>query len=573
MCPTGSRERDPVAVDLERYRDVEWVSELPTIQRIIEAKGRDDAALTAPVLHAGAALAEIAVGRQWRRWVQRTGAAAAGSAELERFGQFAAEFEQLPAIAAAWSRTASSLVRGFADPARLQDAVMDTQVDTLTRAYSQAAADAPVIGWIVSFGALAVGVGQTIWAENHGAKPGGMPLELDPAEDTARGRELLDAAGTDDWTDLFSPHHDAGGGAWMQTERVEYGSGYKGGRIWWGGQDGRIVPLGQGLVPGGSVARLWQWRGKQASTGSTRLDNLFKALRLPIAAGKDFERNTVYGLEYFRPALQEVSQTLWARATARGPSLYLLDAAKLRERWAAYWQAVVTAIGQLVNNKEWGLAEIVKNVAWGSSGYSFPDWPSAMAPQPEIYDRIPAQYRDLLPIGWVSTGELEVLPGGKTMEGRTIDWGHPGWWVTQRGITARYVDNLEAAQRRELGRVTVAYLTGSEPGLRPMMELFDVRRRQLLEHPALRLVDFSRVPPGPWREEASARRRGLLAGAVALAEPAREPILTPRQPWGVGSLPTRGASRPAAFERPPARSGDRDPAGALLAAALGWLLL
>lgn len=558
-------------IDLKRYETATWVSTMPTLQRVIEAGTADPGSLSAPVMHGVARLAELATGRTWLRLQQRTAAAPAGQNELKSFEAYVGLLDQLPAVSSAWASTASSLAAAMNDPSKLSKAVIDLQVNALSKAYAVAASDIPILDMVIGFVALGVNVGRTIWLENADAKPGELPLELDPEEDTRRGNELLDVARTDDWTDLFSPYHDASGPTQLHSVPVEYGTGYKGGRFWWAQPSGEVRSLGQGIIPGGGVARLWQFRGKQATTGWTGLDRLLAALHLPIAAGKDFERYTTYGVEYFRPAFEQVGQVLWSQVTTPGPTMFKVDAAKLRARWQSFWGSVVQAFMQLRADDDDKGGRLIMSVLFGSSGASFPDWPHPYDVK-GVVERVPEKYRDLLPYSLVKTGKTLYLPGGVTVEERLPDFEGISWWVTRRGTTLRYVDNLEDAQRHELGRLTVAYLTGDEPGLQgkgsAMHELWEQRRVELLDHPALANVDFERVPPSDWRKEAVARKLKLIKG-VTFIEPAGPKLLTPRFPWGFGQLPTKAVGKPAAFEKPVTENDPRGRLLVLLLLALG----
>lgn len=503
--------------DLSAYETLEFTSSVPSIQRVIAAEGVNPGSLTAPVLHGAAELCRLTTGRTWLAHANRTGVAAVGGARRAQFDSFTSALENLPAISSAWAKTATSLAEGIDDPAQLSKAVIDAQVQTISSLYAKAASDVPILNMVVGFMTLGVNVGRVIWAENHTAKDKVGALEVDPWEDTALGRELLDVTRTDDWTDLFLPYHNAAGPTYVQSADVEYGTGYRGGRVWLGTEGGHIAPLGQGLIPGGGVARQWQYRGKQASTGMTGVDRLLRWMRVPIAAAKGFERYTTYGFEYYRPCTEQIGQALWSQVTTPGPAMFKVDAAEARDAWDAYWRQWIYGFNlAATQGNELGARVLLTIISAGTMD-SFPDWPK-LSYGSNVYNQVPAEYRDELAYKMVKTGETIILGGGRPPVEEVLpelaDHILGNWWVTRRGITLRYLDNLRDLQAAALKTIEVAYLVGDEPGLSAgFRQEWEDNRRALLEHPSLQDVDFSRVPDSPWKTEAASRKIKVIKAA------------------------------------------------------------
>lgn len=500
------------------YADLRWTTSTPTVQEIIESQGRGDTALAGRMLHGSAALAELATGKSWAGHMSRLGVAAVDAARSSRFASFAKELDSLPAVASAWKDTAVSLADGIRNPAELSETILSAQIQTLSTTLAAASTNIPILGMVAGFVVLGFEVGRSIWLESHEAKDKQAALQLDAETDERRGNEILDVTYTGDWTDLFLPDHDPRAVAtWVEHNEVEFGSGYKGGRIYLADKDGKVHGTGVGLVPGGGVATQWQYRGKQASTGSTALDRLCRALKLPIAAAKNFERYTTFGTEYFRPSMGQLSYLLWAQLTTPGPTMFRVDAAELAAQWDAYWAHWVFAFNQAATGGNETAARVTLSVIAGGTVGEFPDWPSPAWGFP-VYERVPAKYRDSLAYAMVPTGREIFLPGGVKVpemlpELQETTLGN--WWVTRRGITLRYIDELRALQSRALDSIEIAYLSGSEPGLSgALASRFATRRKQLLDDlRSLRAVDMDRVPAGPWKNEAKQRRLGGIKTA------------------------------------------------------------
>ena len=556
-----------------------WTTGVPTIQQVI-ASASNPGALGARSAFATVDLGKLATAYTWVSESKRTGAAAVSAQALDAFDGLAAVLQDNPKADTAWQQIAGGLGECLGNPDGCAGVVIDGVLSNASSLMQQAATSVPVLGWVVGFAQLALSVGTVIWQENQDAKPTPeLALEADPFTDQAVGNELLDFMRKDDWTELFLPTHDGSDGYYVREVQVEYGSGYKGGRFELASAQGQISGTGFGLVPGGGVARVWQYRGKQASTGSTAADRLARALNLPIAAGEGFEAFTTYGEEYYTPAYEQIGQLAWSMVGKPGPAMFRVDVAKLRPAWENYWSAWLLAFYQMRMAGNPDAARLVP-LHWGGS---FPDWPSwqtlaGYITGPDAHEKgaaaiasVPEKYRDLAGYNLVTTGKTLVLPGGVVVEERQPAIGGQGspnsWWVTRRGMTLRYLDNLEDAQREALHRIDVAYMTGNEPGLggpgAPLWELWDDNRRLLLNHPALfsSSFDASRVPKvdytgtGVWRQAAFDKRRTGVQVALAQASPAE--VLKPNFLWGVGAPRTRiepskkgEAAKRATFAKP-----------------------
>jgi len=557
-----------------------WSTGVPTVQQLISASGNPGAA-GARAAFATVDMAKLATAYTWVSEMGRTEASPASSAAMAAFGGLVGALQDNPKAAPAWTEIAGTMGSCFGDINGCGDVVIDALLTNVSELMGSAATSAPVLGWVVGFVQLAIGVGSTIWQENQDAKPTPeLPMQSDPLTDQAVGNDLLDFMRTDDWTPLFLPTHDGSGGGYFVREReVEFGTGYKGGRFMLANASETISGTGFGLVPGGGVARIWQYRGKQASTGSTRLDRLAHALNLPIAAGEGFEAFTTYGEEYFTPAYEQIGQLAWSMVTKPGPAMFRVNVARARPQWDRYWRAWLIGFYQM---RMAGNAEAARLVPMGF-GASFPDWPAwqtlagyisgpnAHQLANEARESIPEKYRDLVGYNLVATGKTLFLPGGVVVEERQPEIGGQGsptsWWVTARGRTLRYLDNLEDAQRESLDTLDVAYMTGREPGLggpgAQLFERFEDNRRALIDHPAINStsLDVSRIPlvdytgTGEWRQAVIDKRRTGVKLALAMAPSA--PVLNPHFVWGVGAPRTRitpekkgNAAKQATFAKP-----------------------
>lgn len=543
-----------------------WHTGVPSIQSVIANKG-NPAALGSASMFATVDLAKLSTAYTWVSESGRTGVPAASGAAFGAFEKIVKGLKDTPAGDLDWAKTAGGLGACVDNPGSCPDMVIDGLLTTFADVYMDAIAATPVLGWVASFVQLSISVGQTIWAENADAKPAPeMPLEADPFTDQAVGNQLLDLMRKDDWTDLFMPHHDPSGGGYINHVDVEFGTGYVGGRIQMANQGGMIAPMGHGLIPGGGVARLWQYRGKQASTGSTVFDRLARFLNLPVAAGEGFEDWTTYGLEYFQPAYEQISQLAWSMIQKPGPAMFRMDVARARPAWDQYWRLWLAGFYQMLQAGEKNPARVV-NSALQPGATMFPDWPTwqtlagyiagptveAFAIGKQARETVGEKYYDLLSYNMTFTGKTLFLPGGVSWEEKQPVYGGKGQpvtpWVTNRGRTLRYLDDLEDSQHAALNRIGIAYMTGREPGLQgqgsAMWKHWHDRRIELLNHPDLRAVDLPRIPledytgGGDWRRAVHEKRAKLGPGQIALARQAPRPPLLPAFSWGVGAPRTR----------------------------------
>ena len=577
-----------------------WTTGVPTVQQLVGDAGNAGAA-GARSAFASVDMAKLSTAYTWVGEMRRTGAAASSSGALDAFGSLVATLQETPKADAAWASMAGVMGDCFGNINGCGDVVIDALLGQVTDYMMDAATSVPILGWIVGFAQLAVGVGMVVWGENQDAKPQPeMALNADPFTDQAVGNELLDYMRTDDWTPLFLPTHDGEGGYWVKDVEVEFGTGYKGGRFMLAGPNGIVSGTGKGLLPGGGVARMWQYRGKQASTGLTKLDNLAHALNLPIAAGEGFEDYTTYGQEYFVPAYEQICQLAWSMVTKPGPAMFRVNVDRMRQAWAGYWESYLLGIYQIRMDGNVDAARLMINAM--GVGSSFPDWPNhytlagyisgpdAHKLHGEALEKVPEKYRDQLGYNMMSTGKTLFLPGGVKVEERQPVVGGQGspitWWVTARGRVLRYLDNLEDAQRESLMRLDCAYMTGREPGLggpgSALFELWEDNRILLLDHPAINStsLDVNRIPledytgTGEWRQAVIDKRRGGLKIALAMGPPAE--VLIPRFAWGVGAPRTRiepekkgKAAKKMTFAKPDVELGGGGGGGLLLLGAAG----
>lgn len=561
-------------VDLQRYATADWRSQVPVAQEAIELAERNPSALAAGQLFGTFESAELVVGRSWLSWSELAGAAPAGAQALESFGAFVQELDATPLGATAWNTAAGLAVSCTGDVSSCPAEIFKGTVKLAAQTFGKVVSSYPVLGWIASAIGLGVNVGRLIWAEARGGEgePEVAPLQVDALADQRRGEVVMGLTRAADWTPIFLPEHDPSVGGWLQHRDVRFPStGEVGGRIWMGTQTGPVAPLGQGLVPGqADVAVEWQYRGKQASTGWSALDRVLRALKIPIAEGKNPSRWTTYDLGYFRPSLPQLSSLLWAEVMTKGPAMFRVNADALATAWDAYFRLWLAAASQMLSDNRKEAVQVVMNVLSTRMGFNPFGWPHY---GPKLVQEVDERYRDLLPISYQPTGREVMLPGGKVIEEVVPVMGEGfGWWTTKRGWTLAYIDNLRARQRSMLDTLEVAYLTGDEPALSgDLRAVWDQNRRKLLEHPALRQVDFERVPPSSWRTEAVNRKLSMLAGApIEFATQPPVEALVPAFAWGQGAF-TPGKVKPMQFAAPDGalqESGGGGVGGALIAGGL-----
>lgn len=503
-------------VDLSKFESLPWISGTPSDQDLV-ANQNNPSRLAASQIYRAFQATEIAGGRAWLSRGKRVAAAVASPQALESFGALVGRLEDLGSAASAWGDAAKAAVSGD------YDQMLGAALRSVQEAVLESIAEAPVLGAIVGFVGLSVNVGRAVWYEARGSEGPQMsqPLALSRAADQEEGDRIMGALTGSDWTNIFLPEHDPVGGGYLHAVDVSYPTKHKGQVFWLGKQDGEVDYLGEGLVPGcASVARLWQIRLKQASTGSTRLDELAKALKIPVAMGKGYEQLTVYGLGYFRPSLPQISQILWAQINKPGPDMFRVDAARMLEKWDQYWRIWLHTLSQTLQAGDEDAAEVAWRVLtdnWVSTD-TFADWPPVNFPE-DVVAKIPEDYRDLVNISMMKTGKKLFLgeANGGWVDEYAPSYGDGfSWFVTNRGITRRYCHNLRERQAQTLRTLEVAYLTGNEPGLSgDLAAQFEENRKLLLAHPDRRKVDMSRVPPSPWRDELVKRRSTLIKEIVS----------------------------------------------------------
>lgn len=497
-------------VDLSKFEALPWVSGTPSMADVV-ANQHNPARLAADQIRAAFRTTEIAGGRAWLSRSKRVAAQVAPSQALEAFQKLSMDLEAVGPSAASWLSAGAAAAEGD------YDAILDGTLASIQDAALQSVSEMPVLGAVAGFFGLAVNVGKAIWLEAQDSKglEYSQPLTLNSEADQKSGRRIMDSTTAVDWTPLFLPEHDPSAGGYLQVREVKYATKHKGAVLWIGGQSGDVVPLGEGLVPGAaSVARLWQTRMKQATTGSTRLDNLARLLKIPIAQPPGYEELTVYGLGYFQPSLPQISQILWAQINRPGPDMFRVDARALVESWDHYWKIWLTTFSQLIQDNRLEAAEIVWRILtenWISTD-TFSDWPKVN--RPELVGKLPEEYRDLVSISMQPTGKMLHLGGGKVTEEKLPEYGEGlSWFVTNRGVTRRYCQNLRERQAATLRTLEIAYLTGQEPGITGSLKQdFKDNRKLLLDHPDRAKVDMHRVPPGPWKDELAKRRKQGIQG-------------------------------------------------------------
>lgn len=502
-------------VDLSKFEALPWRSGVPSDQDLV-ANQNNPARLAANQIYRSFQTTEIAGGRAWLSRSKRVAAAVASLSALAAFDTLVNQLDDLGSAAMAWGDAARAAVNGD------YDAVMGAALQSAQDAVLKSVAEAPILGAVAGLIGLGVNVGRAVWYEARGSEGPQMsqPLALNRQADQEEGERIMGALTGADWTGIFLPEHDPTGGGYLQYVDVKYPTNHKGQVFWIGKQDGEVDYLGEGLVPGcASLARMWQIRLKQASTGSTRLDGLAKALKIPVAMGKGFEELTVYGLGYFRPSLPQISQILWAQINKPGPDMFRVDALRLLESWDHYWKIWLLTLSQLLQAGEKDDAEVVWRVLtdnWVSTD-TFADWPNVN--RPDLVTQLPEEYRDLVSISLNETGKklyLGEAHGGWVNEVAPEYGAGLSWYVTNRGVTRRYCQNLRDRQAQTLRTLEVAYLTGDEPGLSgDLKDKFEKARTMLLGHSDRRKVDMARVPPGPWRDELVKRRKGLIKEIVS----------------------------------------------------------
>lgn len=548
--------------DFSDFKWQDWRSGVPAQQTIVQQTTAQPAKLAGSMTAAAFDSARLVTGIAWGGLQDRTGAVPAGTGDLESFTQLGSMLRDLPA--GAFDDVGNIAMACVDGGGGCADAVLDAQINAIISVFGSLASNTPVLGWIIQGIAFGVAVGKVIWAEAQDPpEPTVAPLMLDQAADQDAGERIVSALDGPDWTGIWMPPHDGTGASYFNHAEVEYGTGYKGGRVWLGDQGGQMHSMGEGLLPGQSAAaEQWQYRGKQASTGSTRLDALANFFGLPIAHGSgaasDIGKVTTYGIDYFRPSLAQLNQLLWGEINkVGGEAMFRVNVEALSIAWDAYWgqwQAVMNHFAEHGTDEQ---ARIIWNVL--IAGTSMPaGWNLALRKGGDL-SVIPERYRVLQLGGPRVVGSEEVYLGSDTgCMPCTIDtydfrWGKEGsltWSVTKAGITRYMLDSFRERQEYALRTLMVAYLTGNEPGLggkgSALFLEWETNREALLSSPHLQAVDFSRVPKvdytgtGEWRSLAVSKKIGGQVALPAMAPPPK--VVLPLNVWGQGGFPTEKTS-------------------------------
>ena len=593
-------------LDLEDYKHAEYNSGLPDEAQLIAMQHSNPDKIAARLLEATFVGSEIGTGKAWLGHMQRLGVAAVSAPEMGAFQNFSAALSNTPA--ASFQNLAGGAMDCVASNGDdCGDFIVDEMLSQVSGYFTQAMTSIPIIGWIVEWAATLVQVGYTIWTEAQGEPPTQLaPLQVSAKADQDDGRELVNLMGTDDWTNIWMPEHNASAGGWLQAPEVGYPLGpggtevHYGWRLWMAetpfqeGSAGGSVNWtgGFGFLPGrAAMARQWQIRGTQASTGNSRLDRILKALNLPISHGtgdaSEVGKFTTYGMEYYLPSVGNLATTAWAQVNKVSGAMYKVDTHRLANAWYDYWMLWRAALGYYTDRGEDVPARIILGILGGNKfGDEFADWPMGMS-QGQMVEVIPEKYRTLIrgtvqeygkeisgylphdPPDCVNPGPNNPDCGGgpftyrkkKFVIGDGLTMG-----VDQWGITLRFLDNLYDRQAYGVRTLQCAYLTGNEPGLQGqgsnLFQLWKNMRNLLLEHSSLGSVDFDRVPKedytgtGEWRAEAIQRK---ISGTFSIAPNVQEtieaepilkdlkqtPMLAPSPgPWGAGGFLNRMSTAP-----------------------------
>lgn len=348
----------------------------------------------------------------------------------------------------------------------------------------------PILGWIAAIGNFGWTVGRMIWDE-HNPKEGSSlapAITYNPPDDQARSGQILDSMAGEDWTGIWLPTNR---GPWVvQTQKVQYRSGEKGWAV--SLEPGAVVGAGLGLgcMPGvDTLATVWQ---------SELPDRLPKILGLKQAGGvqpKSSKWAVPIGLELYRPSMQQTSVTMWQHVLRNGPDMFRVNSREIRAWWTDYFEAW-RQLGAVPGIGEWWETFLFRVLTTGTMG----------APQSAFqeYATLGVWPRHVYPLlGMPKPGKRDLRP--------------PVRVLTAGGYMQYQADQLRARQLNAMNTLTVAYLAGDEPAFRNdsgLSDRFELRRGQLLEHPALRLVEMDMVPPGPWKTEA---RNRLIGGTITAA--------------------------------------------------------
>jgi hypothetical protein len=556
--------------DFSQFSWKDWRSGVPSQQTIVEQTMQAPDKLTGSMAQSTFDSARLVTGIAWGSVEKRNDALPASAADVASFDQMGGLFDGLTVGAFdGLGAAAISCVNGDGSCA---DDIFDAQMAAIINVWESVATDMPVIGWIVQGIAFGVMVGQMIWMEAQDPPdPTAPPLTLDQGADQDAGERIMNAASSEDWTPLWLPPHDGHGETYLQSINVEYSTNFVGERLWLGGLDGQESGGGEGLMPGqATAAQQWQTRLEQASTGSTRLDALANWLGIPIAhASGDAStigKTTTYGIDYFRPAMSQLNQIMWAEVSkVGGEAMFRVNCDRMEEAWDGYWGRWQQLMNHYANEGTKQQAQVIWNILQG--GMALPaEWSEALRPRMTGLKAqgsgdigiIPERYRILQWAGMRIVGFEDVYLGSKEVIGYDcmpctipiyrLEFGNGMQWsVTNAGKTRWVLDNLRERQIYALRTLMVAYLTGTEPGLggkgSALFNEWEKNRNELLASPWRNSVEMDRVPKvdhtgtSDWRNLLVEKRIGGLKIALAMA-PA--PALhKPINVWGQGDFPTK----------------------------------
>jgi len=356
--------------------------------------------------------------------------------------------------------------------------------------------DLPIIGWIVGIGKAGFAIGDIIWEEHKAEDPEYFPaVTYNPTEDQTQSAALLDATSSQDWTPMFLP---ATRSPWrLETKRIKYQSGRKG---WAAGLSG--PGLGTGCMPGvDTIATVWQ------SESPKELPKILfweQARGAPIAPDGAYWEDVPIplSLDKYRPSYQQSSVSLWAHVLRNGPDLFRVNTRELGGWWNDYFEA-------------WRIVLMTDGMAKWQQHFVFRILTTATLGAPASL-HAPGEYTTL-GVWPRHTYKLMGYPDpGKRGEKQPVHV------LTAGGYMRYQADQTRNRQLNAMDTLTVAYLDGSEPAFgnsrgfkdQGLIDRFELRRQQLLEHPALHMVELDMVPAGPWKAEAHKR---LVGGTLSAA--------------------------------------------------------
>lgn len=361
----------------------------------------------------------------------------------------------------------------------------------------------PIIGWIAAIGQFGWTVGQMIW-EEHNPKEGSSlapAVTYNAPDDQARTAQILDSMAGNDWTPIWLPTNR---GPWqIRTQKVQYKSGAKG----WATALEHAAPTGGGLglgcMPGvDTLAQVWQ---------SEKAEKLPKIMGFEQATGKPLGNPNLalpLGLERYRPSMQQASVAMWQHVLRNGPDMFRVNSREIRFWWGDYFLAW-RQLGATPGIGEWWESFLFRVLTTATIGAPLTRVQYGPAQGLGPYRTLAVWPRHVYPLlGYPKPGKRDAR--------------QPVSVLTAGGYMQYQADQLQSRQLNALNTLTVAYLTGNEPAFRnsrgwvdqDLIDRFELRRAQLLEHPALRLVEMDMVPPGDWKREAQDR---LIGGTLSAA--------------------------------------------------------